>query len=268
MYYNRPGLNEDSFMIPTAKETVDNVTSWGAQVDQLIGSGHNNHNNRIASDHTKFISPSKLMSIAKADLRHYLSEYLKLVLGHVHKSIANANSELSDKNKYRYVITMENCYQFFNSKSEMRYIAQLADIISKEDSFGRLLLIDRDNAAAMCNEEKLFPGNKDNANHVLQINIYNDICNLSLMEHTRISGTDIDSKVADENKNETKLFRNVRSVRSATYDFDFIGIIVSKFNNYISTNDCIECTKIHGTYSPTYYAELRRGFLEYIKVCL
>ncbi|GAA5809045.1 hypothetical protein MFLAVUS_002448 [Mucor flavus] len=261
-----PGLNKGSFMIPTAKETVDNVTSWGAQVDQLIGSGFNNHNNRIASDHTKLISPSKLMSVAKADLRYYLCEYLKLVLGHVYELIANANSELSDKNKYRYVITMENCYQFFNSKSEMRYIAQLAGIISKEDSFGRLLLIGRDNAAAMYNEKKYFPNNKDNTNHILQVNMYNGICNLSLMEHTRISGTDIDSK--DTDKDKTKLFRNVRSVRSATFDFDFIGRIVSKFNNYISTNDCIECTKSHGTYSPTYYAELRRGILEHIKTTL
>ncbi|GAA5801272.1 hypothetical protein HPULCUR_006718 [Helicostylum pulchrum] len=263
-----PGLDGGGLMIPTAKETVDNVTSWGAQVDQLIGSGHNDHNNRIASDHTKFISPSKLMSIAKADLRHYLCEYLKLVLGHVHKSIAKANYELSDNNKYRYVITMENCYQFFNNKSEMRYIAQLAGIISKEDSFGRLLLVSRDNAAAMYNERKYFSDKNANTSHVLQINIYNGVCNLSLMEHTKISGTDIDSKDTDENRNKTKLFRNVRSVRSATFDFDFIGRIVSKLNNYISTNTCVECTKSHGTYSPTYYAELRRGFLEHIKTTL
>ncbi|KAI9261963.1 hypothetical protein EDC94DRAFT_694350 [Helicostylum pulchrum] len=263
-----PGLDGGDLMIPTAKETVDNVTSWGAQVDQLIGSGHNDHNNRIASDHTKFISPSKLMSIAKADLRHYLCEYLKLVLGHVHKSVAKANYELSDNNKYRYVITMENCYQFFNNKSEMRYIAQLAGIISKEDPFGRLLLVSRDNAAAMYNERKYFSDKNANTSHVLQINIYNGVCNLSLMEHTKISGTDIDSKDTDENKNKTKLFRNVRSVRSATFDFDFIGRLVSKLNNYISTNTCVECTKSHGTYSPTYYAELRRGFLEHIKTTL
>ncbi|KAG2236128.1 hypothetical protein INT48_006144 [Thamnidium elegans] len=262
-----PGLQEDSFMIPTTKETVDKVTSWGAQVNQLIGSGHNDHNDRIASDHTKFISPSKLMSIAKADLRHYLCEYLKLVLGHVHKSIAKADSQLTDKSKYRYVITMENCYQFFNSKSEMRYIAQLAGIVSKEDSFGRLLLIGRDNATAMYNEKRYFSDKDANANHILQINMYNSICNLSLMEHTKLSGTDIDSKYTNED-NQIKLFRNVRSVRSATFDFDFIGRIVSNLNNYISTNTCIECNKGHETYNPTYYAELRRGFLEYIKTSL
>ncbi|KAI9261965.1 hypothetical protein EDC94DRAFT_609376, partial [Helicostylum pulchrum] len=250
---NWPGLEKPHFMIPTAKETdKEGQTTWGAEVKQPID-----------PDHEKLIAPSQLMSIVKADLREYICDYLKLVLGHVHETIAEANPELSNKDGYRYVITMENCYQFF-SKSEMRYIAQLAGIISKKDPFERLLLIGRDTAAAMYTEREHFSGVPAYTNHVLQINMYHDICSLSLMEHTKISGNDIDS--TDE-KN-TGVFRNVRSVRSATFDFDFISRIVSYLNSYVSTNDCIKCNGSHGTYSPTYYAELKKGFLNYIKTKL
>lgn len=201
------------------------------------------------------------MAIVKADLRDYFCEYLKLVLGHVYQIIAKASPHLTDKNKYRYVITMENCYQFFN-KSQMRHIAQLAGIVSKEDSVERLLLISRDNASAMYNENKYFSEKPGYNNHFLQINMYHDTCHLSLYESTKISGTDMEA----EDDKDTGLFRNVRSMRSATFDFDFISKIVSNLNNYISANVCIKCSGSHNTYNPTYYAELRRGFLNYIKV--
>ncbi|GAA5809043.1 hypothetical protein MFLAVUS_002446 [Mucor flavus] len=247
-----PGLKKEHFMIPTAKETINGQTTWGAEVKQPID-----------PDHEKLIAPSQLMSIVKADLRTYMCQYLKLVLGHVHKSIIKANPKLKDKYKYRYVITMENCYQFF-SKSEIRYIAQLAGIISKEDPVERLLLIGRDTAAAMYTEKEHFSDVSAYTSYVLIVNMYHDICSLSLMEHTKISGTNIDSKP----EQDTGLFRNVRSVRSATFDFDFIGRIVSYLNSYVSTNDCITCNGSHPTYNPTYYAELKRGFLNYIKTDL
>ncbi|GAA5801212.1 hypothetical protein HPULCUR_006655 [Helicostylum pulchrum] len=249
---NWPGLENPHFMIPTAKETVNGQTTWGAKVKQPID-----------PDHEKLIAPSKLMSIVKADLGIYICEYLKLVLGHVHETIAEANSELSSKDGYRYVITMENCYRFF-SKSEMRYIAQLAGIISKKDPFERLLLIGRDTAAAMYTEREHFSGVPAYTNHVLQINMYHDICSLSLMEHTKINGNDIDS--TDEQ--DTGIFRNVRSVRSATFDFDFTKKIVSYLNSYVLAQDCIKCNGSHGTYGPTYFDEIKRGFLNYIKTKL
>ncbi|KAG2231741.1 hypothetical protein INT48_007461 [Thamnidium elegans] len=248
-----PGLQEKNFMIPTAKETVKGETIWGAQVKQPIDRVHKKH-----------ITPSKLMSIFKADLRRYLCEYIRLVLDHVHKSIAKINPKLSDKNKYRYVITMENCHQFFNSKSEMHYIAQLAGIMSKEDPVERLLLIGRDTAAAIYIEKEHFASTTDNINHVLLINTYYDTCSLSLMEHTKVSGTNVDY-MDEEN---TKLFRNVRSVRSATFDFDFASRITFYLNRYVSKNNCIACYGNHKVYAPTYYTELKRGFLDYIKTRL
>lgn len=247
MYY-RPGLEKNHFMIPTAKETVNGQTTWGAEVKQPID-----------RDHRKRITPSKLMSGAKVSLRHYLCEYLRLVLDHVHASIAETNP---DRNKYRYVITMENCYPFFDSKSEMRHIAQLAGIISETDPVERLLLIGRDTATAMYTKKEHFSDVPTYTNYVLLINMYHDICSLSLMEYTKISGANIYSEV----KQNMGIFRNVRSVRSATFDFDFTRRIVLSLNRYISTNNCIECTGSHSTYSSTYYTELEKGFLGYIKV--
>ncbi|GAA5810159.1 hypothetical protein MFLAVUS_003578 [Mucor flavus] len=240
-----PG-RKNNFMIPTAKETVNGETTWGAKVKQPIDPDKKNR-----------ITLSKLMSGAKADLRRYFCEYLRLVLDHVHRTIDKTNS---NTNKYRYVITMENCYQFFDNKSEMRYIAQLAGIISKEDPVERLLLIGRDAAAAMYFEKEHFSSTTTNINRILLINMYDDICSLSLTEHTKISGSNI--------KQDTEIFRNVRSVRSATFDFDFASRITLYLNKYVSENACIECRGNHQVYTSTYYTELKRGFLDYIKTRL
>ncbi|GAA5796135.1 hypothetical protein HPULCUR_001504 [Helicostylum pulchrum] len=245
-----PGLQKSNFMIPTAKQTVNGETIWGAKVKQPID-----------PENKKRITPSKLMSSVKADLRRYFCEYLRLVLDYVHGKIAKADS---DMNKYRYVITMENCYQFFDNKSEMRYIAQLAGIISKEDPVERLLLIGRNTAAAIYIEKEHFSSTTADMSHVLLVNMYHDICSLSLMEHTKICGKNIYYK----DKQDTGLFRNVRSVRSATFDFNFINRIVSYLNRYVSKNNCIVCSESHDVYTPTYYAELERGFLDYIKTKL
>ncbi|KAG2237182.1 hypothetical protein INT48_006586 [Thamnidium elegans] len=244
-----PGLQGNNSMIPTAKETVNGETTWGALVNQPID-----------PDHKKLITPSKLMSSVKADLRRYFCEYLRLVLDHVHKLLAG----LADTDKYRYVITMENCYQFFDNKSEMRYIAQLAGIISEEDPVERLLLIGRNTAAAMYIEKEYFSNISAYSNHVLLINMYHDICSLSLMEYTKINGTDIDST----DDQDTGPSRNVRSVRSATFDFDFTSRITFYLNRYVSKNACIMCSENHDVYTPGYYTELKRGFLNYIKTTL
>ncbi|KAG2196471.1 hypothetical protein INT47_012672 [Mucor saturninus] len=256
---NWPGLREESFMIPTAKETSDSKTLWGAQVTKTTN-----------LDPELLIVPSELMSIVKSDFRSYLSEYIRLVFEHVHGVIKKANPNLADKNKYRYVITMENCYQFFNNKSEMRKIAQLAGIINEKDSFERLLLIRRDNAAAMHFEKTEFKDKKGHSNHFLQISVYHDTCHLSLHESTKISGYDNekDTKVEDgASQKPSGRFRNVRSMRSATFVFNFVAKLVANLDSFVSTSVCISCKNpnSHDTYSPTYYSELREGFLKYMK---
>lgn len=258
--FYRPGLSKENFMIPTAKETLEGKVLWGAQVTKTTD-----------LNPELLIVPSELMSIVKSDFRSYLSEYIKLVFEHVYSVIKKAKPDLSDKNKYRFVITMENCYQFFNNKSEMRKIAQLAGIIDKDDSPKRLLLIRREDAAAMHFEKTEFTEKKGHSNHFLQISVYHDTCHLSLHESTKISGYDEskDNKtVKDTSQEDTSRFRNVRSMRSAKFVFNFVAKLVANLDSFVSTSVCISCTNpnSHDTYSPTYYSELREGFLEYMKV--
>lgn len=246
-------MSEKNFIIPTEKETLDGRTLWGAQVLQTT-----NLNPEL------LIVPSELMSIVKSDFRIYLSDYLKLVFEHVYGVISKNHSDLADKNKYRYVITMENCYQFFNNKSEMRKIAQIAGIINKEDSNERLLLIRRDNAAAMYFEKSVFAEKKAYSSHFLQISVYHDTYHLSLHESTKINGYD-----TDVDKIHTSRFRNVRSIRSATFNFNFIAKLVANLDSFVSKSGCISCNDSDSHkpyYSPTYLSELRKGFPKYMKV--
>ncbi|KAI7891305.1 uncharacterized protein EV154DRAFT_226509 [Mucor mucedo] len=149
-----PGLDWHNPFIPTAKETLEGKTLWGAQVKETG-----------IRDPGPFVTLSRLMSAMKGIFKGYLVELLKHVLEHVHDSIMKTNPELLKKDKYRYVITMENCYQFFGNKSEMRKIAQLAGIIKEDDSAKRLLLIRREDAAAIYFEKNKFSGEKAQMTH-------------------------------------------------------------------------------------------------------
>jgi hypothetical protein len=128
----RPGLDKDNFLIPTALDTSDGEPIWSAQVSETTN-----------LDPETLILPNKLMAIVKSDFRTYFTEYLQLLHNHIHNVISDENPHLADKSKYRYVIAMENCYRFFNSKSDMRKIAISVGIIGAEDSVERLLLIHR-----------------------------------------------------------------------------------------------------------------------------
>ncbi|KAI7891306.1 uncharacterized protein EV154DRAFT_226518 [Mucor mucedo] len=254
-----PGLDEANFMIPTAKTISYGKTLWGAQVK--------NTDNRTPES---FVTLSKLMSVMKGTFKSYLVELLKLVLEHVHSSIMKTKPHLSNKNKYRYVITMENCYQFFRNKSEMREIAQLAGIIKRDDSPKRLLLIRREDAAAMHFEKTEFKDRKGHSNCFLHICIYHDTCHLALYESTKIKGDDKKKYVKVENYASQKIisrFRNVRSMRSATFAFNFVEKLVASLDSFVSTSAYIICadSKSHSKYSPTYRTELKKGFLEYMK---
>ncbi|KAI9261968.1 hypothetical protein EDC94DRAFT_107890 [Helicostylum pulchrum] len=203
-----PGNEKSNVFIPTAKETINGETLWGARVQDPF--------NR---DSKKLITPSKLMALVKADFRKYLCQYLQLVLNHVHATIGS----LSDKSRYRYVITTENCYPFFTDKSEMRKIVERAGIISAEDSAHRLLLIGRDHASAMYFERKYFLESDACTHHFLQINMYHDTCYLSLFESIKINHAGYRS-------------RNVRRLKSVTFDFDFIDRAVLRLNRYVTEN--------------------------------
>ncbi|KAG2196468.1 hypothetical protein INT47_012669 [Mucor saturninus] len=237
-----PGLDCHNPIIPTAKETLNGKTLWGAQVKET--------------------------GIRKPESFVTLIDLLKHVLKHVHNSIMKTNPDLSNKSKYRYVITMENCYQFFENKSEMREIAQLAGIIEKDDSPKRLLLIRREDAAAIYFEKNKFLGKKAQSNCFLQISLYHDTCHLSLHVSTQIAGngTPKDNDANQSREWTSDRFRNVRSMRSATFGFDFVARLVTNLSIFISNTVCCKDQKSHDTTDSAYNLELRRNFLEYIKV--
>ncbi|KAI7891320.1 uncharacterized protein EV154DRAFT_508716, partial [Mucor mucedo] len=251
-----PGLDWDNPTIPTAKETLDGKTLWGAQVKETD-----------IRKPESFVTLSKLMSAMRGSFTAYLVDLLKHVLEHVHKSIIKTNPDLSNKDKYRYVITMENCYQFFGNKSEMREIAQLAGIIKEDDSAKRLLLIRREDAAAIYFEKNKFPGKKAQSNCFLQISLYHDTCHLSLHLSTQIAGNDTpkDSDANRSGKGTSDRFRNVRSMRSATFGFDFVARLVTNLSFFISNTVCCKYQKSHNTNDTAYILELRQNFLEYLK---
>ncbi|KAG2205245.1 hypothetical protein INT47_009510 [Mucor saturninus] len=237
-----PGLDWHNPFIPTVKETVDGKTLWGAQVKET--------------------------GIRKPESFVTLIDLLKHVLEHVHDSIMKTNPDLSNKDKYRYVITMENCYQFFGNKTEMREIAQLVGIIKKNDSPKRLLLIHREDAAAIYFEKNKFHGEWAQNNCFLQINLYHDTCHLSLHLSTQIAGNDTpkDSDANRSGEGTSDRFRNVRGMRSATFGFDFVARLVTNLSSFISNTVCCKDQKTHDTTDSAYILELRRNFLEYLKV--
>ncbi|KAG2205278.1 hypothetical protein INT47_009543 [Mucor saturninus] len=252
-----PGLDWHNPTIPTAKETLGGKILWGAQVKET----------GIRKPES-FVTLSKLMSAMKGVFKGYLVELLKHVLKHVHSSITKTNPELSNKDKYRYVITMENCYQFFGNKSEMREIAQLAGIIKEDDSAKRLLLIRREDAAAIYFEKSKFIGKMTKSNYFVQINLYHDTCHLSLHVSTKIAGYDTpeDSDANRSEESTSNRFRNVRSMSSATFGFDLVARLVTNLSLFISNAVCCKDQKTHDTTDSAYILEIRHNFLEYLKV--
>ncbi|KAG2196290.1 hypothetical protein INT47_012512 [Mucor saturninus] len=251
-----PGSNKKSFVIPIAKKNLNGKASWGAQVKQTT-----------YSKPALFITPSKLMSSVNGIFKKYLTEFLELVSNHVHNLIAKTNPELSDKSKYKYVITMENCYPFFKHKSEMRLIAQMAGIINKGDPVKRLLLIRRENAAAMYFEKTVFTGKKADRNHFLQISLYHDTCHLSLHESSKIIDYGAPAKeTSGFGETTSDIFRNVRSMRSATFKFNFVSTLVKNFDLFVSNSACCKDQKSHDTTDTGYILELTSNFLEYNKL--
>lgn len=263
-----PGTEERTTRIPTAFESA---SKWGAQVSDVA-----------ERKPEEFVVPSKLMSIVKGDFRRYLAKYISTMQDHV-CSFIKKNGGSIDRNKFRYCITMENSYNFFFRKSEMRQVAVNAGLINKSDSTKRLLLVKREDAAAMHFEDEHFKveGKEKKAfnSKFLQIFFRRDTCHLSLQEATKLSGysdkrelriqqeieeAEAKAKAESEEKSELdedsdvddngetskdnkpykeKYFRNVRGVRSAVLPFDFISKLITNLERYVKENDSINCPK-------------------------
>jgi hypothetical protein len=263
-----PGTEKKTIRIPTAFESD---SKWGAQVSNIA-----------ERKPEEFVVPSKLMSIVKGDFRRYLASYISAMQDHV-CSVIEKNGGSTDRSKFRYCITMENSYKFFFRKSEMRQVAVNAGLINKSDSTKRLLLVKREDAAAMHFEDEHFKveGNEKKAfsSKFLQIFFRRDTCHLSLQEATKLSGysdkrelmiqqkieeaeakekaesgkkneldNDNDADDNDENSKDNKpskekYFRNVRGVRSAVFPFNFISKLIINLEKYVKENNSINCPK-------------------------
>ncbi|GAN05319.1 hypothetical protein MAM1_0087c04789 [Mucor ambiguus] len=284
-----PGTAEKTTRIPTAYRSA---SEWGAQVL-----------NPTETKPEDFVVPTKLMSIVKGDCRRYLANLIHAMQDHV-CGIIEKNGTSVNLDKIRYCITMENSYQFFFRKSEMRQVAIKAGLISKEDSTKRLLLIKREDAAAMHIEDEHFkPEGKEKKafnSKFLQIFFRHDTCHLSLQEATKLSGYNDKRKAilqevhekkqksaennteesdnatdASESKEEPfkePYYRNVRGVRSATLPFDFIQKLILNLKTYVDKNihNCINCSnralsREHETSYDPFSPDFKKGFLTYVK---
>lgn len=286
----QPGTTEKTTRIPTAYRSA---SEWGVQVL-----------NPTETQPEEFVVPTKLMSIVKGDFRRYLANLIRAMQDHV-CGIIEKNGTSVNRDKIRYCITMENSYKFFFRKSEMRQVAVNAGLISKEDSTKRLLLIKREDAAAMHFEEEHFrPEGKEKKafnSKFLQIFFRHDTCHLSLQEAIKLSAyndkrkailqevQDAKKKSAENKNNEDDnttsaseseeepakepYFRNVRGVRSATLPFNFIQKLILNLKAYVDKNmqNCINCSnrKLSDEHETSYdpsSADFKKGFLAYIKV--
>jgi hypothetical protein len=191
---------------------------------------------------------------------------------------------------------MENSYRFFESKADMRSIAVNAGIIEGTDSPKKLLLINREDACAIYHENTHYGVNTDyHKNIFLQLFVAHDHIRLTVHESTAIAtlkqkeeeqkkDRDPFSFLNDENKAD-RLFRNVRTTKSITFPFKFIERLVYNFDSFITndttmkksrSNETIGTEKTptfkceeHGTRDACFdytEAEIREGFLDYVKV--
>ncbi|KAI8636385.1 hypothetical protein BD408DRAFT_93467 [Parasitella parasitica] len=286
-----PGANKKLTRIPTAYESSE---KWGAQV----------------SDYTEkkpeeLVIPSKLMSIVKGDFRRFLANFIRAMQDHVCQEFKR-HGRCTDPSRFRYCITMENSYRFFFRKSEMRRVAIDAGLIATKDSTKRLLLIKREDAAAMHFEDEHFKAERNEtkafSSKFLQIFFRHDTFHLSLQEATKLSGygdkreailksktqtnkgqsdngilhgninMDANGDIPQEsNSTKDEYFRNVRGVRSAIIPFNFVSKLIENLKKYIDRNNCINCSnysvsKEHESNYNAYSREFKEGFLGYIKV--
>lgn len=282
------GVSEKTKRIPTAYRSA---SEWGAQVL-----------NPTETKPEEFVVPTKLMSIVKGDCRRYLADLISAMQDYV-CGVIEKNGTSVDRNKIRYCITMENSYRFFFRQSEMRQVAVKAGLISDKDSTKRLLLIKREDAAAMHFEEEHFrPEGKERKafnSKFLQIFFRHDTCHLSLQEATKLSAyndkrleelkearkgrnksaENQNQDIAEEEQEQEQepfkepYFRNVRGIRSATLPFNFIQKLVLNLKTYVdkNTQNYINCTNRalsdeHETNYDPFSPDFKKGFLAYIKV--
>lgn len=248
-----PG-HASAVQIPTAYQKQDG--RWGAQVLETTNVSQG-----------ELIVPSRHMSNVKDDLRQFLVDFLKNVKGHVFKKIED-NENKTDPSKFRYCITMENSYRFFYNKSSMRNICIEAGLVEENSDVRRLLLFKREDAAAMYLENTKLQQSYYST-YYLQIFFRHDSCHLALHESVKICGLALDkSKIENDTENKSNYFRNVRGIRSATIDFNFVGKLIHNLDLFVAKDSLFCCNAVGSDngHSSYYRSDLRKSFLQCVEV--
>ncbi|KAI7891075.1 uncharacterized protein EV154DRAFT_231745 [Mucor mucedo] len=115
-------------------------------------------------------------------------------------------------------------------------------------------------------EKTVFTRKKADSNHFLQISLYHDTCHLSLHESSKIIDYGAPAnETSGFGETTSDIFRNVRSMRSATFKFNFVSTLVRNLNLFVSNSACCKDQKSHDTTDSGYILELTSNFLEYVK---
>ncbi|GAA5801407.1 hypothetical protein HPULCUR_006853 [Helicostylum pulchrum] len=116
----------------------DKVARWGA---------------KVAPNSSRRITPNYMMSTSKDDFKIFITDYLKCLYEYAGDYIKKERGKGVGINKIRYCLTMENSFNFFRTKKEMRDVATYAGLFDVQRPDMRhkkqLLLLTREDASAM-----------------------------------------------------------------------------------------------------------------------
>lgn len=101
------------------------------------------------------MSLSRIVSINKDEFQEFYQYYLNRIYKKACKHLKDSHPQL-DIEKVRYCLAIENCFNFFSTREEVRDIAIKANVISKEDNPKRLLLINREDASSIFYEDSQY----------------------------------------------------------------------------------------------------------------
>ncbi|KAG2229760.1 hypothetical protein INT48_004764 [Thamnidium elegans] len=130
-----------TYKIPTVLEYSDKppekIVGWGA---------------KVRPNSSRCVTPNYMMSTSKDDFKKFITDYLKCLYEYASTYIKKERGKGIGINKIRYCLTMENSFNFFRTKKEMRDIARDAGLFGIRPDMRhkkKLLLLTREDASAM-----------------------------------------------------------------------------------------------------------------------
>lgn len=220
----RPGRNNsEPHIIPTIIEYIgeeddeNRQSLWGAEVDP---------------NSKKKTSLSRIVSINKDECHEFYENYLNGIYTYACNYLQGLHPEKFNREKLRYCLTIENCFDFFSSREEVRQVAKEASIISDEDDPKRLLLINREDASSIFYEDSQYikDENVNSYSWFIDLDGESNSGTLSLYEVKPQDSYSKDSKVEDP---------KLMTEEPIPFEFDLMATLVREINNFSTTlKDC------------------------------